>query len=71
MRPLARVQGTPHQSTTQQSLMTRFNATAMTIVLITTLIVRVTTSHNNLLQEVFVSQTNQSRGSLPPASLAQ
>jgi hypothetical protein len=44
---------------------------AMTVVLITALVVRVATSYSKLLQEAFVSQSNQSRGSLPPASLAR
>jgi hypothetical protein len=44
---------------------------AMAVVLITALVVRVATSYSNLLREALVSQSNQSRGSLPPSSLAR
>jgi hypothetical protein len=71
MRPLAQAKGTPHQSTMQQRLMARFNAMAMAVVFITALVVRAATSYRNLLREALVSQSNQSRGSLLPSSLAR
>jgi hypothetical protein len=71
MRPLAQAKGTPHQSTMQQSLMARFNAMAMAVVFITVLMVRAATSYHNLLREALVSQSNQSRDSLLPSSLAR
>jgi hypothetical protein len=71
MRPLAQAKGTPHQSTMQQRLMTRFNAMAMAVVFITALVVRAATSYCILLREALVLQSNQSSGGLLPSSLAR
>jgi hypothetical protein len=68
MRPLAQEKSTPRQITMQQSLMVRFNARDMVVVFITALVVRAATSYHNLLWDVLVSQSNQSRGSLIPSS---
>lgn len=71
MRPLAQGKGTPHQSTIQQTLMAMVNVSAMAIVFAFVLIVRVASPSSKSLQEAFVSQANQSRGSLSPVSPAQ
>lgn len=71
MRPLAQGKGTPHQSTIQQTLMAMVNVSAMAIVFAFVLIVQVASPSSKSLQEAFVSQANQSRGSLSPVSPAQ
>jgi hypothetical protein len=70
-RPLAQAKGTHQQSTNEQRLMAPINALDMSIVVFITLIVRVAAPNSNLVRKASISQTHQSRGSLPPVSLAQ